>query len=114
VGEVLRFVAGANLGQGLDAELMASYANAAGAKKAADFANGKLREARSDRDAQQFGLPILLDALTVQQIGADVTVKLVLASTQLDKLRKKLDALMAPPPPPPPPPQPKIAPAPKR
>jgi len=86
---------GMDLTKGLTADGWGSFATAAAAKRASTLLSQGLQSARTDSGAQQIGLAPLFDAISVDAVGADVTLRIALAPADLDRIQKKLDGLLS-------------------
>ena len=90
---VNRLAASADLGPGLNAELVADLSNAADARALVTKIQTTVKESKLNARALMLGLGPYLDALVVRADGPTVRLSLALAETQVKDLIDRLGAL---------------------
>jgi hypothetical protein len=86
---------GVDLGSGFDGTLLGKLASAAAARRAADFFNAQLTEAKQSREMQMLGLGQILGKIVIGAKGSDVTVSLALSNDEIRSLMATLRRLLA-------------------
>jgi len=92
-GSMRRVAASANLGPGLDAELVADLSNAADARRQVAQIQTTIKESKRNAQVLMMGLGPYLDALSVHADGYAVRAKLTLAEPQVKDLIDRLATL---------------------
>jgi hypothetical protein len=92
-GSVTRLAAGADLGPGLTAELVADLSNAADARTLEGRIATTVRESKRNAKLLMLGLGPYLDALEAHADGPTLRVKLTLGEPQLNDLLERLGGL---------------------
>ena len=93
-GSLTRLAAGADLGPGLNAELVADLSNAADARALEARIQTTLRESKRDAKVLMMGLGPYLDAVEARAEGPTLRVKLTLAEAQVKDLLERLGGLL--------------------